>query len=231
LLNDTLISSVDSTGELLNNPGVRLLPVLLAAFIAGCAAVPERAPLDDPRGAWRARQAALASVDAWEIRGRLALRTADDGFQASLQWRREAERHRIELAGPLGGGRVRLTQDEQGAELRDAKDKVYRDRSLQRLLLRATGWQLPLDGLNYWVLGLPAPTPVTSSDIDAWGRLAVLEQQGWEIRFLDYAHYGAHELPSRVFVKRKTQTAAGATLDVRLVIETWTIPGAPGERR
>ncbi len=200
---------------------MRLLTVILLSLLAACAALPERPPVENPQAEWRARQAALAHLNAWDIRGRLAVHTAEEGFQASLTWVREADRHRIDLAGPLGGARVRLTQDKNGAELRDSSDKVYRDTSAQQLLLRTTGWQLPLEGLNFWVLGLPAPAPITKSELDEWGRLRTLEQRGWEIRFLEYATYGAYELPTRVFIKR--QVDAGAALDVRLVIETWTL--------
>lgn len=155
----------------------------------------------NPQAAWEAHRAALAQVNTWDIRGRLALRNADEGFQGSIQWVRERDRHRIDLTGPLGGGRVRLTQDRNGAELRDANDKIYRDSSVQQLLARTTGWDVPLEGLNYWVLGLPAPEAVTKNELDDWGRLKTLEQRGWEIRFLDYAQHEAFELPGRVFIR------------------------------
>ncbi len=178
----------------------------------------------DVQAAWEARQLSLAQVNAWDLHGRLALRTANEGFQASLHWLRKQDVHRIELAGPLGGGRVRLTQDKSGAELRDASDKSYRDVSVQRLLARTTGWDVPLEGLNYWALGLPAPGVVTRSELDEWGRLKLLEQRGWEIRFLEYVAQGAVELPSKIFIKRKSVSDANsATLEVRLVIETWTL--------
>jgi len=218
---------VDSRLRFLNNPAVRLLFIFFASFLAACATLPGRPPVENPQAAWGARQAELMHVNAWEIRGRVALRTADTGLQASLQWVRAGDSHRIDLAGPLGGGRVRLRQDASGAELRDSTDKVYRDASAERLLARTTGWQLPLDGLNYWVLGLPAPDTPATSELDAWGRLTRLGQRGWDIRFLDYAIYSGHELPSRVFITRGADAGTGGTLDLRLVVETWTFDHLP----
>ena len=191
----------------------------MAALVAGCAAIPERPPVEDPAGAWRARQAALAAVAHWEIRGRLAVKTADEGWQASLVWVRAGDRHRIDLSGPLGGGHVRLTQDANGAQLRDSAQKVYRDHSAEQLLKRATGWTVPLEGLNYWMLGLPAPRSHAEHELDAWGRLKALRQIGWDVRFLEYASHGAHELPSKVFIKN----AETSGLEVRLVIEQWSV--------
>ena len=220
---------IDSGSDFFNNPLVRLRLVLFAALLTSCAALPERPPVADSQAAWQTRQTALARVHAWEIRGRLALRSAEEGFQASLHWIREQETHRIDLTGPLGGGRVRLTQDKNGAELRDASDKLYRDSSVQQLLARTTGWDVPLEGLNYWVLGLPAPEAITQSELDEWGRLKTLEQHGWEIRFLEYVGHDVYELPSRVFIKRKSDAASDTTLEVRLVIEKWTLAGGRKE--
>lgn len=198
-------------------------------FVAACAAVPARAPLEDPAAAWVSRERVLARINQWDVRGRVSLRGADEGFSASLQWHRDDERHRIDLTGPLGGGRVRLTQDRHGAELRDASDRIERDSSAQQLLLRRTGWDLPLTGLNYWVLGLPVPGVPQQRELDAWGRLSSLDQLGWDVRFLDYAQFGAHELPSRVFIKRRADAVDSRSLEVRFVAEQWTRMGTAGE--
>lgn len=192
-----------------------------ALLLAGCAAVPERPPVGEPDQVWHARAAALRRVNEWDVRGRLALRSAEEGFHASLRWVREAERHRIDLTGPLGGGHVRLTQDRSGAEFRDANDRVYRDTSVRNLLWRRTGWDLPIEGLNFWLLGLPAPDAPAQHEIDAWGRLKSLEQFGWEVRFVEYVQLGASELPSRIFIRRRSEAAADRTLEVRLVVEEW----------
>ena len=203
---------------------MRLLLLMLFSLLAGCAVLPERVPSTDPEATWTLRQTLLAQIDTWTLRGRVALRSGDEGGQASLQWKRQAETQRIELAGPIGSGRVRLTQNRFGAELRDARDRVYRDSSLQRLLLRRVGWDLPFDDMNYWVLGLPAPGGITRSELDAWGRLATLEQAGWEVRFLDYTKQGQFELPSQLVVRR---TGTTTPVEARLIIETWTFSDHP----
>jgi outer membrane lipoprotein LolB len=200
--------------------------------LAGCATLPERAPAANITAVWASRQQALTPVTAWEIRGRVALHTADDGWQASLRWRRDRDHHQLDLMGPLGRGHMRLTQTAQGAQLRDDEQRVYYADSAEQLLLRATGWQLPLAGLNYWVLGLPVPQSIGVQGLDAWGRLESLQQLGWDIHFLEYVQHGSFELPSKLFLKRlepppaslNPDTAvANGTLEVRLVIERWAL--------
>lgn len=204
--------------------------LVAAALLAGCATVVDRPPVADVDGAWRARQAALAPLDSWELHGRVALRSHTEGWSASLQWVRQSDRHRIDLAGPLGSGHVRLLQDASGAELRDGDNNLWRDHSAEALLERATGWQLPVGGLNYWVLGLPAPGAPDSFELDAWGRPATLTQQGWQVQYLDYAQFSGRELPSRLFLKRRLDPPGphapddeATTLEVRLVIERWVL--------
>jgi outer membrane lipoprotein LolB len=202
-------------------------------ILVGCASIPsQRPPVADPELTWQTRQLELRPLKSWEIRGRLAMRTAEEGWQASLRWVRKQEQHNIDLMGPLGRGHLRLTQDRHGAELRDADRQTYRDSSVQQLLWRATGWNVPLEGLNYWVLGLPVPDAPWTRDLDEWGRLKVLQQQGWEIEFLQYTRHGAHELPSKLFIKRQLSPSedivgdsddAETTLEVRLVIDRWAL--------
>jgi len=204
--------------------------VILAALgLAGCTTLPSLPPpSENPAATWQARRLALAPLTHWTIQGRLALRTADNGGQASLQWVRDQDRHTIDITGPLGRGHMRLTQDRDGAELRDADQKTWYAPSAQQLLFRTTGWFIPLDGLNYWMLGLPAPDSTATQDLDDWGRLKNLRQSGWDIRFLEYTRIGAVDLPSKLFVKKLAEAAGGddpknTTLEVRLLIEHWAL--------
>ena len=210
----------------------RWLAALLLVALSGCAALPERPPVGDRDAAWSARARELGPLESWEIRGRIALRTADDGWQASLSWLRAADRHDIDLVGPLGSGHVRLRQDAKGAELRDSSQQVIRDSSAENLLLRATGWQLPVNGLSYWVRGLPAPGAASARELDEWGRLRILRQLGWQVEFLDYDRLDSLDLPSKLFIKRTdaanrdrgdTAGPGDPTLEVRVVIDRWLL--------
>ena len=84
------------------------------------------------------------------------------------------------------------------------------------LLLRQTGWRVPVRALRYWVLGLPAPGPVKGRSLDRYGRLAKLSQSGWEIEFRDYQRSGSLELPVRIFVTNHRAR-------VRLAIGHWEL--------
>ena len=200
----------------------------LTALAGGCTTAPALPPVENPAATWQARQTELRPITTWKIQGRMSMRTAEEGWQASLNWVREGERYRIDLTGPLGRGHLRLTRDDQGAELRDADQHVWRAENPEQLLYRTTGWHVPLDGLNYWVLGLPLPDATASQELDPQGRLKTLAQSGWDIRFLEYTRYGSLDLPSKLFIKRQGHDANGnpaedATIEVRLVIDRWVL--------
>lgn len=200
----------------------------LAALAAGCATTPAFPPVENPAATWQARQVELKPVTAWTIQGRLAMHADNKGWQASLYWVRDGDRQRIDLTGPLGRGHLRLSQDSQGAELRDADQRTWRADNAEQLLYRTTGWRMPLAGLNYWVLGLPSPDSAGHQELDAQGRLKTLVQAGWDIRFLEYTRYGTLDLPSKLFIKRQdggadVDTAKDSAPEVRLIIEHWAL--------
>lgn len=198
-----------------------LIP-LFSFLCASCAAPRPSPPAEHVQQLWQARAAALLSIQRWELRGRLAVRTDERGGQASLSWRRDAARHSIRLNGPLGRGVVQITQDETGAVLQDAEQRQFRAANAQELLYRYTGWSLPLAHLNYWVRGIPVPDLPAVQELDDSGRLKTLRQQGWEMHYQDYVRIEGLELPRRFTLTTLPGTSAEQpAIDVRLVIDAW----------
>lgn len=186
-----------------------------------CAVPVPRPPEAALERLWQTHSAHPASLVQWSLRGRLAVRADSQGGQASLAWQRDAGRQSIRLNGPLGRGVVRVTQDESGAHLTDASGKTAEAADAAELLLRFTGWELPMASLDWWVRGLPVPDVAARRELDDEGRLARLHQQGWDVEFGHYAQIEPSlALPDRLFLRR----ASGANdpaLEVRLVIDRW----------
>lgn len=206
---------------------------LLVLLTAGCIAPAVLPPLENPQRAWQVRQAQLLPLTTWNLVGRVALRSAHDGGQASLRWEHTPVGQTIDLRGPLGRGLVRLQQDERGARLQDSAQQVYTAENAEALLFNTTGWHIPLEGLNYWIRGVPVPGLPLRQELDDQGRLAVLWQSGWEVRFLSYTRVGDHDLPNRLtlVLPQETDSLASPTpgpavrpsVEARLIIERWTL--------
>lgn len=187
---------------------------LCALLIAGCTQLPPR-PAGAP-AAWMAP----AWTD-WELRGRIAVRAGEEGWHANLAWRQTGEAFDLNLSGPLGQGALRLHGDATGVTLERADG--LRDWAVDAdiLLLRHTGWSLPVSGLRYWVRGQAAPGRAADWTRAADGRPLRLRQDGWEIRYVDYL-----ESPGLVPRPRRIELARGG-LTARLLIDSW-VPLAPG---
>ena len=192
---------------------------LAALSLAACAVAP-RMPDVLP---WPQRAAQLSALKDWELRGRVAMQTDDNrGGQAALHWQYRGERHVIVLLGPLGGGLLRLQQDRDGAYLQDAERREYRAASAEELLFSVAGWRMPLSGLEYWIRGLPAPSEITHQEWDEYGRLARLQQLGWEVHFLEYMPSEGYELPRRLdLILPEIDRQARA--EARIVVEEWLL--------
>lgn len=178
---------------------------------------PELEPVDDPKYMWRLRRARLLEVHDWTAVGRLALRSGDEAFTASLQWRQRGERYRIRLSGPFGGGGVEITGGPGGVELRTADRRVYRAADAEQLLYEQVGWRVPLAGLRYWLLGRIEPdAPVERVFIDVAGRVLEFDQLGWHIRYLDYLEVGDLAMPRKASLEN-------AQLSASVLVTRWQL--------
>ena len=182
--------------------------VLLAVVLSGCAQIPPRAVEAWTAPAW----------EDWNMRGRVAVRAADQGWHANLSWRQTGEAFQMELSGPLGQGAIRLHGDAARVQLERADGLRDQAADADALLARHTGWSLPVSGLRYWVRGLAVPARPAHWVRAPDGRPERLQQDGWDIRYTDFRDQpGLGLLPRRIDLERDG-------LQARLLIDTWT-PG------
>jgi outer membrane lipoprotein LolB len=211
-----------------------VVAVLVTVAISGCASNQLRDPSNSAASQelWQGRQAKLETIKDWDIKGRLGVRTEDDGGSATLIWDRRGENHVIELYGPFGGGRVHIEQNPQGATMQDNKKVVYEDVSASALLYRRIGWHVPFDSLTYWLRGLPEPGLVAGLTLDSDGRVIGFQQHGWEISMVDYNTHQGIDLPRKIFIKASPGTVhlvdddgkdLGDKLEVKVILKRWLV--------
>ncbi|MFP5505683.1 MAG: lipoprotein insertase outer membrane protein LolB [Gammaproteobacteria bacterium] len=187
---------------------------LCVLLVAGCTQLPPRPTA--ATAAW-----SVPAWPDWEMRGRIAVRAGEEGWHASLAWRQTGEAFDLNLSGPLGQGALRLHGDAAGVTLERADGLRDRAADADSLLLRHTGWSLPVSGLRYWVQGLAAPGRPAEWERGADGRPLRLRQDGWDIRYVEY-----QQTPDRSPRPRRIELARDG-LSARLLIDSWT-PIVPG---
>ncbi len=176
--------------------------VFMLFMLAGCAHQPV-APV--------ARPAQVESA-AFAMNGRISIQHQGKRDTAGLRWVHLAQTDEILLLNPLGQTAARIYRDGNQATL-DNGDKHYADRDVESLMMQVLGWRLQLDGLHHWVLGMPAEGD-SLAERDELGRLTVLRQEGWEVRYLRYAETDARSLPQRMALSRQD-------LQLQLLIDEW----------
>jgi outer membrane lipoprotein LolB len=176
---------------------IRLASIVLAAAIAGCADTPPR-------------ESGAPAAAAFELEGRIAVRAGERAFSSQFRWQQSAVRDDVWLLAPLGQTIAHLEGTADGAVLTTAEQRRYRAGSIEALSESALGWALPVELLRFWVLGEPAPGPADPLERTAAGRIALLGQQGWRVRF---SYNDGAARPSRLELGRE-----GA--EIRLVVDT-----------
>lgn len=193
-------------------------PFRLLAFacivVAGCTPAREvsRGTLD---------VAALAALDTWESRGRVALNAGGRGVQANFQWRQEGPTTRLELSGPWGVGAERLVIE--GPDVLLWSDGSWVPMCVSgavvaelELLCAST----PLESLPFWLRGLPDPGSSYSEARSPASGAREFQQEGWRIEVDALTRARDLTVPRKVSI-----SGPGATLKV--AITRWDLPPAP----
>lgn len=161
-------------------------------------------------------QQRLQQLDTWQLEGKLGLRLPDNNGSARLSWRQSDTGFYLTLSGPLGRGRTVIEGDRQQVTLKQAGQPEQTASDAESLLLQATGWQLPVSLLRYWVKGIPAPDSVASArTYTPEGVLSGFTQAGWTLSFKRHQRIDGLLLPGYI---RAEQHLPQSDEDIRIVL-------------
>jgi outer membrane lipoprotein LolB len=185
------------------------LAVLL--LLAGCRTLPAPGVANE---SWEQRRAALQGREHFQIKGRVAIAAAQDGFTASIRWVQNGPQSQLDLEGPLGVGGVHVTTDGTALSVVNARGERLDSDAARAELKTRLGFDAPLASLRYWILGVPDPSGPADEVVDVERRLTGLQQNGWQIEYADYMVAKGEWLPGRI-------TLHLADVRVRLIVDHW----------
>ena len=216
--------------------------ILLCCLISNCANFHKSTPHNNGLNDNSSGSAADLLNSHWRVNGKLAMRTlspsaANPAAQAlRFDWQQQAEDYTVTLAGPLGFGRITVTQQNQRIYLLRgnlsrgklsqgtlsrgtlAQDKNAIEASdIDQLFSQQTGWALPIYYLRYWSLGLPAPDQAFTANKTSQSILGGFKQDGWQISYPSITLAAPYPLPSKMIASNK---------DFKLVVafKHWQFP-------
>lgn len=193
--------------------GLAALAVL--ALLAGCRTRPPVIVAGPGADApWPEQRAALEQYDRYSLAGRVAVAANGQGFSASLRYQQQPKRADLSLDGPLGIGGLRVGLADHEIEMTNSRGQKLDGAAARAELESRLGFELPLDELRWWLLGLPAPG---KSDVDAApgsGEIRGFVQNGWHVVIDSRAPALGFSLPRRITAER-----GGARM--KLLVERW----------
>jgi outer membrane lipoprotein LolB len=184
--------------------------LVLCSALAACASV---RPLPPPSVKWEQRVIDLQHADTWQLDGRAAVALGTQGWQATLNWRQSGMFAEVHLSGPLGIGALVLKQGPDGLSLNGAPPSDAVQSQVQDKL----GFELPLENLHYWLLGVPNPASGFELARNDQDRAKSLTQAGWSILYDRYQPVAGDLLPMRLVLSREDAR-------VRIIIDHWDWP-------
>lgn len=183
--------------------------IAVVALLSGCA--PPRQPPSDRASVWQERRSSLQTLDEWQANGRLSVQFERDGGQANFDWTQSGSTYRLRLTGPWGQGGAVLEAGQGAAELDAGEGRRYRGGDARALLASVYGWDIPIGGLRYWLLGLPGDA--NDYALDRYGRLQRVTWKDWEIVYEAYRRIEGVELPTAIRVHRDADTEVNVAID------------------
>ena len=170
---------------------------------------------------WEQRQSFLADINAWAVNGRIAMRTAEDAWSASLKWQQHNADYDLELYGPLGRKLMSVTGSDDYVILTTDEGETFSESSASSLIYRQTGWQVPVEHLRYWARAMTVPGILANSQYDDLGRLSQLKQSDWDITYQDYQVLGQLEMPRKILLLHRE-------FSVKLIMRDWELEQKSG---
>lgn len=199
---------------------LRVSALLLILLLAGCARAPAKLSEPEQADRWLDHQQDVATLSSWFIDGRVGIKTSRQSGSASLFWQQDEAHYEMRIVAPLGQGTFILRGSPNGVQMRGPDDLLLTAETPEKLMQKGLGWSVNLQGLRYWVRGLPQPeTAYRNLQLDGYGRMSFLEQSGFRIEVQRYADVGAFALPEKLLIK-------SIDLQLKMLIKRWEIqPG------
>ena len=187
----------------------RALLLMFCSVLGACATV-RPAPPPLPAVAWEQRVTQLQQATRWRLDGRAAVALGAQGWQATLDWRQSGMFAEAHLSGPFGIGALVLKQGPDGVSLNGGPPSDAVTSQIQDRL----GFELPLQNLRYWLLGVPDPSAAFDLSRNDQDRAQSIVQAGWHIVYDRYMPSEGDLLPARFVLSRDD-------VRVRVVIDHW----------
>ncbi len=186
----------------------RLAWASLVIWLAGCAGM---RPVPESQ-----RAASPSDIKVWKLEGRIAVKTANDGWTANLIWEHDPLQDRLRISGPFSQGLLSIVVQDDLIHVNEGNGVEQTSRDPDALLRERLGFAVPLRSLRYWVTGVPAPEAEHVQVPNEAGGARRFSQQGWNLAYEKFSQVGAYQLPQKASIN-------GHDVRLKLIADDWLI--------
>jgi len=181
-----------------------------------CAPLKKVRPVLNPTMYYAQYKKTLQALSTWSISGLVGVVMPKKTASANVRWSQKAKSYVILVSGPLGIGATKISGDDHGVVLLNAKGKKFQAKNAKTLMAQNLGWSVPVSGLAYWIKGVVSPLAPSHFSLNAFGVVKQIEQNGWVIKYSGYHYEGKWILPKKIILQQPG-------LRVTLIINQWQI--------
>ena len=193
---------------------IYVLLCTLAIALSGCTTTFSDSELFQDKSQ---RSVQLSPLKAWTIKGKIAFITPHEKQSANLYWQQAKDKTTLKLTTFFGVNMLALSSENDVYTL-TSEGKTWQDNNLEHLLTTATGLNLPVKALIFWIKGLKA-SPTDSIHYSTTTNLPEQlygnsNDRQWLINYQSYQLVNNFRLANKLTIKHRDLT-------IKLAINSW----------
>lgn len=165
-------------------------------------------------------QLKLAEHKNWVMKGKIGFKSDKKKQSANLRWQQNLSEYQLNLTTIIGTSILKMFGSDKFSTL-VTDDDTYKDTNSSRLISRITGWDLPVENLQFWVKGQYSANDHTIISEQGWLTQLIPECthcENWIIDYDDYQKVQDIWLPHKITLNNQSNNS-----QLLIKVNTWSL--------
>jgi len=167
------------------------------------------------------RNEKLATLQNWNIKGKMAIITPNERQSATLNWHYQGDKNKQILnLTTLLGIQVFNLESINGMHVVEVNGERYQSPDLNSILSSLTGFTLPTQAMSLWLKGLS----YLESDIVSYNKITDLpetlisnyDDKTWQVQYSSYRQISQYQLATKFTIKQND-------LKIKINVHQWDV--------
>ncbi|MEO9946364.1 MAG: lipoprotein insertase outer membrane protein LolB [Paraglaciecola sp.] len=167
-----------------------------------------------------AHQLKLAEQKSWLLKGKIGFKNNTKKQSANLRWQQSFSEYQLNLTTIIGTSILKMSGSDQFSTL-ITDDGTYKDTNASKLISRITGWELPVESLQFWVKGQYGVNDQITLSEQGWVTQLIPDCThcaNWIIDYDDYQIVKDIWLPHKITLNNQSNNS-----QLLIKVNTWSL--------